>query len=70
MTCDFVCREEKVEIQVERAVKKYMPFSEGARNCVGMTLAKINMPAVLATLFSNFSFRLAPEVGLPICQES
>lgn len=45
-----------------KPVKRYIPFSEGARNCAGMSLAKLSMPAVLATLLSRFRFRLADKV--------
>eukprot|EP00884_Botryococcus_braunii_P001267 jgi/Botrbrau1/11140/Bobra.331_1s0009.2 len=45
--------------------KKYMPFSDGPRNCVGMPLAKIAMTATLATVLAHFSFQLAPEMGGP-----
>jgi cytochrome P450 len=32
----------------KRAVKRYLPFSEGPRSCAGMSLAKVNMTATLA----------------------
>lgn len=40
----------------------FMPFSEGPRNCVGQTLAKIEVAAVLASLLAAFRVELAPEV--------
>jgi hypothetical protein len=49
----------------ERAVKRYLPFSEGPRSCAGMSLAKINLTATLATLLGNFTFQLAEEVSMP-----
>lgn len=46
-----------------KVVKRYMPFSEGTRSCPGMSLAKVNLTACLATLLGHFSFRLADEVS-------
>lgn len=58
------CRDKlQGDAKKERPIKIFLPFSEGARNCVGLSLAKVNMAATLATLLSNFSIRLAPEVG-------
>eukprot|EP00884_Botryococcus_braunii_P016359 jgi/Botrbrau1/3406/Bobra.0337s0042.1 len=48
-----------------KQVKRYLPFSEGARSCAGMSLAKVNLAACLASLLSHFSFRLADEMGGP-----
>jgi cytochrome P450 len=50
----------------KRAVKRYLPFSEGPRSCAGMSLAKVNMTATLASLLGNFTFQLADEVGFII----
>ena len=41
-----------------------MPFSEGPRNCVGQSLAKIEVLAVLATLLGYFRVELDPAVRL------
>lgn len=49
----------------EVVAKRYLPFGEGPRHCLGRTLAKLNMLATLASLLSNFSFRLAPEANDP-----
>lgn len=46
----------------EEAPKRWFPFAEGPRNCVGKSLAQITLPATLAILLSRFSFRLADEV--------
>eukprot|EP00884_Botryococcus_braunii_P016342 jgi/Botrbrau1/3391/Bobra.0337s0032.1 len=48
-----------------RPVKRFIPFAEGARSCAGMSLAKINVAATLATLLGNFTFTLADEMGGP-----
>ncbi|KAL6749929.1 cytochrome P450 [Haematococcus lacustris] len=42
---------------------RFMPFSEGPRNCVGQTLARIEVVAVLAGLLGAFRLELAPEMG-------
>jgi len=41
----------------------FMPFSEGPRNCVGQSLAKMEVLTLLAKLLSNFRLELAPEMG-------
>lgn len=38
-------------------------FMAGPRDCVGQSLAKLELQVVLATLWSNFHFDLAPEMG-------
>ena len=47
-----------------RRAKRYFPFAEGARSCVGQALAKTSMTATLALLLSRFSFKLAAKVNL------
>ena len=42
--------------------KRFLPFSSGSRDCVGQTLAKLNLTTTLAQLYGNFSFALADEV--------
>ena len=42
--------------------KRWFPFSDGPRNCVGQALAKMNMAATFAQLYSHFTFQLAEEV--------
>ncbi|KAK9807492.1 hypothetical protein WJX72_000759 [[Myrmecia] bisecta] len=44
-------------------VKRFMPFSEGRRDCVGQNLARMNYTTTLAMLLAHFSFKLAPEMG-------
>jgi len=41
----------------------FMPFNHGPRNCVGQSLAKMEVTTVLAKLLGSFQFRLAPEMG-------
>ncbi|KAG1667985.1 hypothetical protein FOA52_000629 [Chlamydomonas sp. UWO 241] len=41
----------------------FMPFSEGPRNCVGQSLAKLEVLAVLAKLLGSFRVELAEETG-------
>lgn len=45
--------------------KRYFPFAEGPRNCVGQSLAKVSLVATAATLLSTFHFKLADQV--PSC---
>ena len=48
--------------------KRYMPFAEGPRNCVGQSLAKMSLAATIATLLQTFTFRLADEASAAITQ--
>ena len=52
-----------------RRPKRYFPFAEGPRNCVGQSLAKVSLLATAATLLQHFSFRLADQVRIvpPLC---
>lgn len=43
--------------------RRYLPFGDGVRSCVGQSLAKMNYTATLALLLSHFSFRLADRVS-------
>ena len=45
-----------------RRPKRYFPFAEGPRNCVGQSLAKVSLVATAATLLSSLSFKLADSV--------
>ena len=42
--------------------KRYFPFAEGARDCLGRNLAAVSMATTLATLLGRLSFRLADQV--------
>ena len=48
-------------------VKRFMPFLEGSRQCIGMSLARLNSGTALAALLSHFSFRLAADVRSGLC---
>ena len=43
--------------------RRYLPFGDGVRSCVGQSLAKMNYTAALALLLSHFTFRLADRVS-------
>jgi hypothetical protein len=43
--------------------KRYFPFAEGPRSCVGQSLAKVSLVATMATLLQHFHFCLADEVN-------
>lgn len=50
--------------------KRWFPFSEGPRSCVGQTLANMNVTGTLATLLAHYHFRLADQVmpgSIDIC---
>ena len=47
-----------------RKPQRFVPFSQGSRDCVGQTLARLNLTTTLAQLYGNFSFQLAPQVML------
>jgi len=51
-------------------VKRYIPFSDGRRDCVGQALGRLNYTSTLARLLGNFHFELAPEVLLLRCHLS
>ena len=55
---------DEVGADASKRGKRWFPFSDGPRNCVGQSLAKMSMAATLAQLYSNFSFKLADEVSL------
>jgi fatty acid synthase len=42
---------------------RFFPFSQGARDCIGQSLAKINYTATLAALLGRYSFKIAPQVS-------
>ena len=43
--------------------KRFFPFAEGPRNCVGQSLAMTTLPTTLAMLLSRFHFGLADSMG-------
>lgn len=42
--------------------KRFVPFSQAGRDCVGQALARLNMATTLAQLWGNFTFRCADQV--------
>lgn len=42
-------------------MKRFLPFGDGPRKCVGYALAKLNYTTAVAVLLSNFTFRLADQ---------
>ncbi len=45
-----------------RKPQRFIPFSMGPRDCVGQTLARLNLTTTLAQLYGSFTFKLAEEV--------
>ena len=58
----------RTEDAVRTAQKAFIPFSRGARNCAGKTLARHELLAALACLVYKFDMRLArdPRSGGPL----
>lgn len=52
-------------LDLSKQGKRWFPFSDGPRNCVGQALAKMNMATTFAQLYSQYSFQLAEEVSMP-----
>ena len=57
-----VCWPLQVRQPDDTRIKRYIPFSDGRRDCVGQALARMNYTSTLARLLGNFHFELAPEV--------
>ena len=60
-----VC-EPQVGLPEAARVKRYIPFSDGRRDCVGQALGRLNYTSTLARLLGNFHFDLAPEVNITL----
>ncbi|KAK9852579.1 hypothetical protein WJX84_011218, partial [Apatococcus fuscideae] len=43
--------------------KRFFPFSQGMRNCVGKNLGELTVQAFMAVFCSHFTVQLAPEMG-------
>jgi cytochrome P450 len=54
------------EASLRRRPYSYIPFGVGRRNCVGKKLGYEQCVLVLATLLSEYSWRLAPSQGAPV----
>ena len=52
----------------QQKARRFMPFSVGARDCAGQSLARMNYTTTVAMLLSHFSFKLAAEVCLSFQQ--
>ena len=50
------------DIDAVKLKELFIPFSTGKRNCVGQTLALLEMKLVIATLFYSYDFELISEV--------
>lgn len=50
-------------VELSLRPKRWIPFSEGPRSCVGRALADMSMTGTLATLLAQFHFRLADKMG-------
>ncbi len=59
----MVCITNILFVGDSRRPKRYFPFAEGPRNCVGQSLAKVSLVATMATLLQHFHFCLADEVS-------
>jgi hypothetical protein len=49
---------------MRRQAKRFTPFGQGIRNCLGQQLARMNVPTAVAMFVSNFHLELSPEVRL------
>jgi cytochrome P450 len=65
MECGLLTASAILDAGDSKRPKRYFPFAEGPRNCVGQSLAKISLVATMATLYQHFSFKLADEVRRP-----
>ncbi len=43
-------------------VRRFNPFGQGLRNCLGQQLARMNIPTAIAMFVSNFKLELTLEV--------
>eukprot|EP00877_Chromochloris_zofingiensis_P012409 jgi/Chrzof1/7421/Cz02g23030.t1 len=56
---------EGTRVEGERGVRRFIPFSDGLKNCLGQSLGLMEVRTVLATLLARFWFELAPSMGKP-----
>eukprot|EP00884_Botryococcus_braunii_P001148 jgi/Botrbrau1/11033/Bobra.92_2s0006.1 len=57
------CNPISMPYPADEKVKKFLPFADGVRSCVGLSMGQMAYMAAMARLLSNFSFKLHPEMG-------
>eukprot|EP00884_Botryococcus_braunii_P004932 jgi/Botrbrau1/1443/Bobra.178_3s0001.1 len=57
------CRPVSRPIPDDTPIKKYAPFAEGPRACIGMPMGWMTIMTALPMLLSAFHFELAPSMG-------
>jgi cytochrome P450/predicted ester cyclase len=54
------CPERFLSGDVAMRACQYLPFGHGPRHCIGKSFAMLEMPTVLATIYSEFALKLLP----------
>ncbi|KAK9837888.1 hypothetical protein WJX74_007245 [Apatococcus lobatus] len=49
--------------EVPSRARRYMPFMDGQRDCIGQSLANVTAISALARLYGSFSFQLSEDMG-------
>jgi cytochrome P450 len=47
-------------------VRRFLPFGDGSRKCIGGELGRVSLTATLARIIGNFRFSLADQVSYPV----
>ncbi|GAX83027.1 hypothetical protein CEUSTIGMA_g10454.t1 [Chlamydomonas eustigma] len=64
--CEPECGHTKTsDMHNVKSLKEPFAFSMGPRDCVGQSLARMEMQVFLATMLSHFQLHLAPRMGSP-----
>eukprot|EP00878_Enallax_costatus_P000623 GHUV01000725.1.p1 GENE.GHUV01000725.1~~GHUV01000725.1.p1 ORF type:complete len:552 (+),score=175.13 GHUV01000725.1:213-1868(+) len=64
--CAYVSSSSEVgSTDTDKRVRRFAPFSDGLKNCLGQALGLMEVRTVLATLLSRFWFEMAPSMGKP-----